>query len=414
MRKMVVLLVAVMMLVGTFNVLAQTAEIDIFISMPEYADPINELIDTYQEEVNNEVEINYETTQSDYPTLLKVKLNSGDIPDLFASTSGKEIELYKEYSYDLSGEPMMDTMLPSVKKAMADADGNGVYGFAIKGNYFGLIYNKDLFAQAGIEKFPETISEMETAIEKLEAEGITPFTSGFSEWWVFKHLFQHFLVAAEDDVQALVRDFENGEASFSDYPVLEENFFHFVDLVVEHGDNKILESSLNTEISQFATGQAAMIIGQGPWVEDSLIQIDPKLNIGFIGYPVSEDPAESQVISGADQAVRVSSDSEDLEAVLDFVNWWYTSDYGKSWFTDVAGVVPPINAEIPDDYYQIIQEGIKAAEEKGSAPLAIIYSTDSFHSAFGEAMQSYVGGNATKAETIETIETKWQEIDGSN
>jgi raffinose/stachyose/melibiose transport system substrate-binding protein len=411
---MVVLLVAVMMLVGTFNVLAQTAEIDIFISMPEYADPINELIDTYQEEVNNEVEINYETTQSDYPTLLKVKLNSGDIPDLFASTSGKEIELYKEYSYDLSGEPMMDTMLPSVKKAMADADGNGVYGFAIKGNYFGLIYNKDLFAQAGIEKFPETISEMETAIEKLEAEGIRPFTSGFSEWWVFKHLFQHFLVAAEDDVQALVRDFENGEASFSDYPVLEENFFHFVDLVVEHGDNKILESSLNTEISQFATGQAAMIIGQGPWVEDSLIQIDPELNIGFTGYPVSEDPAESQVISGADQAVRVSSDSEDLEAVLDFVNWWYTSDYGKSWFTDVAGVVPPINAEIPNDYYQIIQEGIKAAEEKGSAPLAIIYSTDSFHSAFGEAMQSYVGGNATKAETIETIETKWQEIDGSN
>ncbi|RAK12667.1 raffinose/stachyose/melibiose transport system substrate-binding protein [Halanaerobium saccharolyticum] len=414
MRKMVVLLVAVMMLVGTFNVLAQTAEIDIFISMPEYADPINELIDTYQEEVNNEVEINYETTQSDYPTLLKVKLNSGDIPDLFASTSGKEIELYKEYSYDLSGEPMMDTMLPSVKKAMADADGNGVYGFAIKGNYFGLIYNKDLFAQAGIEKFPETISEMETAIEKLEAEGITPFTSGFSEWWVFKHLFQHFLVAAEDDVQALVRDFENGEASFSDYPVLEDNFFHFVDLVVEHGDNKILESSLNTEISQFATGQAAMVIGQGPWIEDSLIQIDPELNIGFTGYPVSEDPAESQVISGADQAVRVSSDSEDLDAVLDFVNWWYTSDYGKSWFTDVAGVVPPIEVEIPEDYYQIIQEGIKASEEKGSAPLAIIYSTDSFHSAFGEAMQTYVGGNATKAETIETIETKWQEIDGSN
>lgn len=414
MRKMVVLLVAVMMLVGSFNVLAQSEEINIFISMPEYADAINELIDTYQEEVKNEVEINYETTQSDYPTLLKVKLNSGDIPDLFSSTSGKEIELYKEYSYDLSGEPMMDTMLPSVKKAMADADGNGVYGFAIKGNYFGLIYNKDLFAQAGIEKFPETISEMETAIEKLEAEGITPFTSGFSEWWVFKHLFQHFLVAAEDDVQALVRDFENGKASFSDYPVLEDNFFNFVDLVVEHGDNKILESSLNTEISQFSTGQAAMVIGQGPWVEDSLIQIDPGLNIGFTGYPVSEDPAESRVISGADQAVRVSSDSEDLEAVLDFVNWWYTSDYGKSWFTDVAGVVPPINAEIPDDYYQIIQEGIKAAEEKGSAPLAIIYSTDSFHSAFGEAMQSYVGGNATKAETIETIETKWQEIDGSN
>lgn len=406
-----VLIVMALLLVGIgSNALAEEATINIFISMPEYADAIHELIDAYKD-VEPDVTINYETTQNDYPTLLKVKLNSGEVPDIFSTTAGKEIEIYKEYSRDLSDQPLMDTMLPSVKAAMADADGKGMYGIAIKGNFFGLIYNKDLFEQAGISEFPETISELEVAIDKLEAEGITPFTSGFAEWWVYKHAFQHFMGAATDNVPALIQQFENGEASMEDYPVLFDNFFRFVDLVKEHGDAKPLESSLNTEISSFATGRAAMIIGQGPWVEDGIKQIDPEINIGFAGYPVSEDPAESQVITGADQAVRISNSSKVLPEVLDFVNWWYTSDYGKKWFTDVAGVVPPVDVDAETDY-AIIKEGNAAVEEKGSAPLAIIYSTDSFHMAFGEAMQAYVGGEADKDTTVSIIEEKWMEIDG--
>lgn len=73
-------------------------EIYMFISQPEYADAINTLIEEYKT-VAPDVTINYETTQNDYPTLLKAKLNSGEAPDIFSSTSGKEIEIYKEYSW---------------------------------------------------------------------------------------------------------------------------------------------------------------------------------------------------------------------------------------------------------------------------------------------------------------------------
>ena len=114
-----------------------SGEIYMFISQPEYADAINTLIEEYKT-VEPDVTINYETTQNDYPTLLKAKLNSGDTPDIFSSTSGKEIEVYKEYSYDLSDQPLMDSMLPAVADTMKDANGEGVYGIAIKGNYFGL------------------------------------------------------------------------------------------------------------------------------------------------------------------------------------------------------------------------------------------------------------------------------------
>ena len=34
-------------------------------------------------------------------------------------------------------------------------------------------------------------------LRKIKAAGYTPFSTGFAEWWVFKHVFQHFLDAAQ-------------------------------------------------------------------------------------------------------------------------------------------------------------------------------------------------------------------------
>ena len=394
-----------------------SGEIYMFISSPEYADAINELIDEYAK-VAPDVTINYETTQNDYPTLLKAKLNSGEVPDIFSSTSGKEIDTYLEYSYDLSGEPIMSTMDPAVAASMASTKegGKGCYGFAIKGNYFGVIYNKDIFDEVGITEFPETASGLAEACEKISAAGYKPFTTGFAEWWVFKHTYQSFVNAAADaagiSTADLVTKFEKGEAKVSDYPELYNNYFDFLDLAVKYGDAKPLETDLSAEEAAFANGEAAIMLGQGAWVEADCLAINPDLKIGFVGYPVTEDAAECKVISGSDQALHVSKDSENLQAVLNFVNWWYTSDYGKSWFTDVAGVVPPIVTDAPSDF-EIIKQGQELTNEKGSGALAICYSTDSWHQTCGQILQSYLAGTVTKDEACKQIEEQWAAIDGA-
>ena len=407
--KGVLLPVVLLMMVALSSTVFAASEFSIFVSMPEYADAIHELIAEYKK-IEPSVTINYETTQSDYPTLLKVKLNSGDVPDIFASTTGKEIELYKEYSLDLSGQPLVDAMEPAVRDSMADANGNGVYGMAVKGNYFGMVYNKDLFEQYGVE-VPETLDELEQVIGVFEAAGIAPFSTGFAEWWVFKHAFQHFLAAASDDVPGLVQQFEQGQAKFKDYPELYGNWFRFVDLVYAHGDAKPLESTISTEVAALALGQAAMVVGQGPWIEADLKAIEPEIRTGISGYPVSDNADQARVIAGADQALRISNSSQAEQAVLDFVNWWYTSDYGKTWFIDVAKVVSPIvNDRMAE--FDLVRDGAMQVNEKGSAPIGIIYSTDSFHMAFGEIMQAYLGGQLTKDEACAQIEQKWMEIDG--
>lgn len=394
----------------------EPCEIYMFISSPEYADAIGELIDAYKEVAPN-VTINYETTQNDYPTLLKAKLNSGEVPDIFSSTSGKEIDVYKEYSYDLAGQPLTETMSDAVAATMqSPADGSGCYGIAIKGNYFGIVYNKAIFEECGITEFPSTVSAMKDACEKISAAGYKPFTTGFNEWWVYKHVAQHFFdaAAANAGISAaeLVAGFENGTAKISDYPELYNNFFDFIDLAVKYGDDKPLETALDGEESAFGTGKAAMVLGQGAWIEADVLSIDPDIQIGFNGYPVTEDASQCQVISGSDQSLHVNKDSAVLQQTLDFLNWWYTSDYGKAWFTDVAGVVPPIKSDVQSNF-EIIKQGDELVASAGAADLEIIYSTDSWHQTFGEIMQSYIAGDLDKDGACAQIEKQWQEIDGA-
>ena len=95
-----------------------------------------------------------------------------------------------------------------------------MYGIAIKGNYFGMIYNEDVLKDAGVDKVPETTEELKAACDKIKSAGYTPFTTGFMEWWVYKHVAQHFVDAAAKaagiSAADLVASIQKGEKSISD------------------------------------------------------------------------------------------------------------------------------------------------------------------------------------------------------
>lgn len=388
----------------------EEAEIYMFISGPEYADFINELIDEYKN-VKPNVTINYETTQNDYPTMLKAKLNAGECPDIFASTAGKEIEVYKEYSYDLTGQPVQEALLPALQASFVDNSGNGCYAFHYVGDQYGIIYNQDCLDQAGVTSLPKTLDELSDCCDKLQAAGIQPFACGWAEWWVFKQSLIPFLTESVDNYASFVTDMEQGNDSLNNHEMMSDNMFRFVDIVKANCEAKPLESDLATMQAQLATGKAAMGLGMGPWAEASLLAINPDMNINYGGYPVSDDPAQCQIAAGASQALRVNKDSENLQAVLDFINWWFTSDYGKEWLANLNSV-PAIdtNGVYSSEMVKISMEDMAA---NGAGNIGTTYSTDAFWQSFGESFQSYVEGSASKEDTIAKIEQSWKEIDGA-
>lgn len=384
---------------------AKPVTIKMFTASPEYTDAFNAYIKEYKK-VKPNVTIELEIIQADYPTILKSKIASANIPDVFQSTAGGEIKQYEEYSADLTNEPLAAAMTDAVKGNMS-ADGK-VLGLPVKGNLFALIYNKKLFADAGITEVPKTTAQLDAAIAKLNAKGIKPFANGYKEWWVQKHIFQSFLDAASDDAGKLVNDFIAGKTTFKDHPVL-MNYFDFVDKTVANGLPKQLERDFAAETSDFATGKAAIMTGQGAWAEDGILKITPDFQIGIMGYPVNDDASKALIITGADQALRINKDSKVVKETTEFFNWLYTSDYGKQWFSDVAKVIPPIKAgkmpalQIPTAMGEILKT------EK-SADLSIIYSLDSFHQKFGEIMQAYIGKAKTRDQAVDEIQKAWIQL----
>ncbi|BBH19411.1 putative binding protein MsmE [Paenibacillus baekrokdamisoli] len=377
----------------------------LFLNSPEFTDGYNKFVEEYKK-VKPNVTIELQVIQSDYPTILTTKIASGDLPDIFMTTPGAEIKQYAQYSADLSGEPLANAMSESVK-ANVSYEGK-ILGAPIASNLFALIYNKDLFKAAGITSFPKTTSELQDAINKLKAKGITPFTSAYKEWWVQKHIFQHFVDAASANPEKLVNDFIAGNTTFKDHPLL-LSYFDFIDLTVKEGTPKVLEKDFSAQTAEFATGKAAIMTGQGGWAEDAVTKINPKINIGIMGYPVSNDANNSQIILGSGAVLRINKSSKVLQEAKDFVNWLYTSDYGQNWFSDFAKAIPPItdgkypNVQMVNDMQEILKTE-KPADE------AIAYSLNSFHQKFGEIIQAYIGGQINRDQAIDQIQQVWMKL----
>ncbi|MNT45701.1 hypothetical protein D3C72_1822980 [compost metagenome] len=149
--------------------------------------------------------------------------------------------------------------------------------------------------------------------------------------------------------------------------------------------------------------------GKGAWDEEAIKKINPDIQIGIAGYPVSDKAEQATIITGADQALRINKDSKAVKETVEFFNWLYTSDYGKNWFSSVAKVIPPIkDAPLPElDMPKQMEEILKS---EPSGDLSVNYSLDTFHQKFGEIMQSYIGGNQSKDQVVDEIQKAWVQL----
>lgn len=389
---------------------AKPVTIKIFQNQPEYTDAFNAYVNEYKKAAPN-VTIEMEIMQADYPTILKSKIASGDIPDVFCTTAGGELKAYAEYTADLTNEPLAVAMTDSVRQNMT-YDGK-VLGFPYKVDYFGILYNKKMFADAGITQLPMTLAELEDACKKLQAKGITPFANGFKEWWVQKHIFQHFLGAESNgNAESLVNDFISGKTTFKDHPLL-ITFFDFIDFLVKYGTDKPLETDYNGEVSALGTGKVAMITGQGSWAEEGITKLDPNIELGIMPYPISADSKNTNFCAGAGQCVRLYKDSKVLDETRKLYNWLYTSDYGKNWFSQVAKVNPPLK-DVPLPDLQIPKDFVEKTKTIPVAGEPVDYSLDSFHQKFGEIMQSYIAKGITRDQAIDEIQKAWIKLGAAN
>lgn len=364
----------------------------------------DELAKEYNKQ-NPNVTLNIQSIDSDMWSVLKTKLNAGDPPDVFILQGYNYMNIYKDYLLDLTNEPFVKNINES-DLLPATVDGK-ILGVPLQTDAYALIYNKKMFADAGITELPKTLSELEKACEKLKAKGYTPFSNGYKEFWVFKHLMVHYMSQEAGEPAAIAAELNKGTKTFADLP-LTSKFFDYLDLSMKYAAPKSLETGFQEQLNAIANGEVAMT-AQGNWAEEAILKINPELEMGFLPVPVLEDPSMAKIMAGPFWQYVLAKDGKNIEASKALMNWIITSDYGKSFIPQKLKMNSAVKgAEFPNT--QLAAEAKKFIEAKATLPIVQLLWPDGYEQKQGDAFQKYIAGKITREECLTEMTAQWAKL----
>lgn len=281
-----------------------------------------------------------------FKTKLTTVMQSGEVPDIFQSWG--------------QGGMIEQVNAGLLKDITADLDANGgewrnsmgaLDAFAVDGKNYGVPwdmgavtfwYNKDLFAQAGIEKTPETWSEFLADCEALKAAGITPISVGEGDKWPGMHIWAYLVsriggaeafAAAADMSDARTGSFEDPafvQAGYELKKLVDGGYFQDGFLGATHDDMQ----------AAFGNGKAAMELG-GQWspsveAANSADLVGVK-NLGMFNFPAVEGGAGLVTdIVGGGNGFAIGKDAE--PEAIGFVKYLTNLDNQKIIASDNTGI----------------------------------------------------------------------------
>ncbi|WMJ90530.1 ABC transporter substrate-binding protein [Anaerocolumna sp. MB42-C2] len=364
----------------------------------------DELVKSF-EESHPGVKVEVQHAANDTDTLLKARINSDDVPDVFAVQTGTQAKSYYDFAYDWTNDT--DVLAKFNQAAVdtgKDADGN-VKSLPWTYENMGLIYNKDLFQKAGITEVPTTISQLEDACKKLDAAGITAFSLAAKETWVLGQLATHFLMDKSKDAAGTVAAMNDGSLTFDTAPNF-KNLFKVLDLAVKYGPDKPLEIDWETSENMLANGEAA-IIHMGDWCQATLDKFNPNANLAFLPVPVSENPDDTNLLSSISWTYIVNKDSKNLDLAKEYLQYILTSDEGLDWMCNTIGSVPSAAGEhkvagkLANDAAAYISAG------KTNGWIHTSYPDGYNDSTMGPTLQAYMLGDLPVKDAIASLQAGW-------
>ncbi|AJY76175.1 ABC transporter substrate-binding protein [Paenibacillus beijingensis] len=383
--------------------------VKVFQQKVEIADQLPALAAEY-EKTHPGVKIEFESVlSSDYMTKLKAKLSANEMPDIFNNGGYSELNVWKDQLEDLSDQPWVGEALDVAKEPMM-SDGK-LYGIPINLEGDGLVYNKDMFAKAGITELPKTRSELEEVSKKLQAAGFTPFINNYDSAWTLGITMFNYPMAEQQDPNAFIAGLNGGTATFKDNPLFKE-WTKFIDLSLKYGNKNPLTTDYNGSLAMFASEQGAMTVG-GNWIQPVIDKINPNINAGLMPIPISDDAALNQkaVFAGPTTWVVYKNSKVKPEA-KEFLNWLVTSAEGQDYLVKKFKLMPAfknVKADPADlggiagDILPYIAKGDILGWQYAKYP-------DGSTKEFAASMQKYIAGKSNGDQMLAEFQQTWDKL----
>jgi raffinose/stachyose/melibiose transport system substrate-binding protein len=199
-------------------------------------------------------------------TLIPNALRSGSGVDLYQQWGAGELAAQVEAGYVMDITDQVADEVDAIGGTVAPWQYDGkTYGLPFNFGIEGFWYNKDLFAQAGIDTPPTTLDELYDAIDALKAANITPIAVGAGDKWPAAHYWYNFALksCSPEVLQKAQSDYDFSDDCFLKAGELLQDFI---------ASNPFNEGFLATTAQQgagssaglVATGNAAMEL-MGHW-----------------------------------------------------------------------------------------------------------------------------------------------------
>jgi len=312
------------------------------------------------------VEQEFQKTASD---VLKVKIASGDTPDIVALAQVPQEFYDQDLFHDFSGDSAIWDRLtdPSIMRTVADTKRPEKHFYLpMTVSYTGLYYDKSVIAELGIQR-PDTWEQFVAALQtvKQKKPEMTPLYLGGKDSWTLGQLVQYLPLGSIQ--QALGVEEANKALIANDASKLEldkaggriETFAKAImDLQRNGWINKNGSSaSYDNQLDAIANGKAAFVI-QGMWALADILKKNPNADVGFWPIPGLMPGDKPYMIGSPDGSVSVSEKSPNKEAALKFVEFLMSPDVQKSYsklrnapsvFKDASADWSILSGDIADD-----------------------------------------------------------------
>lgn len=389
--------------------------IDVFNIKVETKDQLEDLIKEYESQ-NENVKVNLTTVGGgqDANSALQAKFSSKEEPAIFLLGGLSDVEKYQDYLLDVSE---MESAKTAIEGTLDGAEVDGVpYGIPLNIEGFGWMINKEIFEAAGVN--PASITSFEDFVEAVEIidgkkdELGLNAVFGFSgkEDWVVSQYSAHFTSPEfDDDLQAIYR---SSEIEYEYGNRMKE----YTDLVNEYNVQPILSLDYSTSVEELFANDKVAIIHQGNWIIPTLDSLDPSFaqeKLEILPLFVADDN-EGYISAGPSWywGINKQKDDEVVEASKAFIDWMYTSDYGKEQILTEFKYIPAhegydidaINDPSSKEIYEMLLDGKTTVWAHNQYPKGF---SETFF--FGE-FQKYLNGDISWEDLMEAARAKFKEM----
>ena len=293
----------------------------------------------------------------DLKTQQRLAVDSGSAPDMFYINAGTMYSDFQRIGALADITPLVNKL-----NLISRINPDYIKPYTTNGRYFAfpgaqltvwmnLYVNRDLFARAGVNRDPRTMSELITVCNQLRGAGIEPIAIGDKDGWPAILLMGDFF-AQQVTNMAVINAVNTGRAKFTDNREL-RNALEAVINLGKSGAYMTGFSSMDhtAGIMTFAAGQAAMLYN-GSWWTGVAGTTDLGFNLDVITLPLLEGLTDYKSVQmSSDMAYVVNPKSVNkvsVEKFLDYITKEEPSIY-KAQEGGGFSIYPGSNAKVKMD-----------------------------------------------------------------